>query len=104
MKQYPSCRQVANTFRFDEGAGVRYYATIHDGERLYSSAEQSTPTIVDKVGTGDTFMAGLIYGNLNGLPLQEMIDFAAAAAFSKLFIKGDATTATIGEIRKTTGS
>ena len=44
-------------------------------------------------------MAGLIYGNSEGYPKQEIIDFAAAAAFNKLFIKGDATTATVEEIK-----
>lgn len=101
MKQNSRCRQVANTFRFDEGEGVRYYATLHDGKQLYTSAEYSTPAIVDKVGTGDTFMAGLIYSDVQRLSRQATIDFAAAAAFNKLFIKGDATTTGVEDIKKT---
>lgn len=92
LRQFPNCRQAANTFRFDAGAGVNYYATLYTEEDLFISAEHKTDYITDKVGSGDTFMAGLIYGNVNGLPAQEIIEFAAAAAFSKLFIKGDATT------------
>jgi 2-dehydro-3-deoxygluconokinase len=99
FKKFPKCRQVANTFRFDVGSGVRYYATLHDGRRMYVSNEHNTPRIVDKVGSGDTFMAGLIYGNYNHSTMQEIINFAAAAAFNKLFIKGDATTASVEEIR-----
>jgi 2-dehydro-3-deoxygluconokinase len=100
MHAFPRCRQVANTFRFDAGAGVRYYATLYSEGQLFTSQEHHTDYIVDKVGSGDTFMAGLIYGNYNKLPAQELINFAAAAAFNKLFIKGDATTASVEEIRK----
>ncbi|RYZ20499.1 MAG: sugar kinase [Chitinophagaceae bacterium] len=99
-KRFPKCRQVANTFRFDAGAGVRYYATLDDGKQFYTAAEQYAAEIVDKVGSGDTFMAGLIWGNCNSLWPQELIDFAAAAAFNKLFITGDATTATVSDIKQ----
>lgn len=99
-QQFPQCRQVANTFRFDAGAGVRYYATLYQEGRLYQAQEQYAEAIVDKVGSGDTFMAGLIYGNRVALPGGEHINFAAAAAFNKLFIKGDATTASVEEIKQ----
>ena len=100
IKNFPRCRQVANTFRFDEGTGIKYYATLYDGSHLLVSNERNADHIVDKVGSGDTFMAGLIYGNYHRLPSQEIINFAAAAAFNKLFIKGDATTASVQDIRK----
>jgi len=100
IRQFPKCRQVANTFRFDSGQGVRYYATLYNGEELFVAPEQHTEQVLDKVGSGDTFMAGLIYGNYHQHSPQETIDFAAAAAFNKLFIKGDATTSTVEEIKK----
>jgi 2-dehydro-3-deoxygluconokinase len=99
MNRFPKCRQVANTFRFTEGDQVRYYATLFAEGELYVSPEQHSAQIVDKVGSGDTFMAGLIYGNHRQHGPQEIIDFAASAAFHKLFIKGDATTATVAQIR-----
>jgi 2-dehydro-3-deoxygluconokinase len=100
QKRFPKCKQVANTFRFDAGEGVHYYATLYNGQQIFVAPEQQTDYIVDKVGSGDTFMAGLIYGNHHNLAPQEIIDFAAAAAFNKLFIKGDATTSTVEEIKK----
>ena len=100
IKNFPKCKQVANTFRFDAGEGVNYYATLYDGVNLFTAIEQRTDYIVDKVGSGDTFMAGLIYGNYHQYSQQEIIDYAAAAAFNKLFIKGDATTSTVEEIKK----
>lgn len=100
MQQFPRCRQVANTFRFDAGKGIRYYATLWQQEQLYVAPEQHASEVVDKIGSGDTFMAGLIYSNYHQLSPQATIDFAAAAAFNKLFIKGDATTATVAEIKQ----
>ena len=49
-------------------------------------------------------MAGLIYGNQKKFSDQEIIDFASAAAFNKLFIKGDATTSSVEDIIKQTNS
>jgi 2-dehydro-3-deoxygluconokinase len=100
MKRFPKCKQVANTFRFDRAEGLHYYATLFTENRLFVSAQHQTKTVIDRVGSGDTFMAGLIYGNYHKNPPQEIINFAAAAAFNKLFIKGDASTASVEEIRK----
>jgi 2-dehydro-3-deoxygluconokinase len=100
MKNFPDCKQVANTFRFDKDEGLIYYATLFAEQRLYKSALHQTDYIIDKVGSGDTFMSGLIYGNLNKLNYQETIDYASAAAFNKLFIKGDSTTSSVEAIKK----
>lgn len=98
--RFPKCKQVANTFRFDREEGLQYYATLYSHDHLNVSQEHFTKTVVDKVGSGDCFMAGLIYGNYHQLKAQEIIDFAAAAAFNKLFVKGDATTTSVDEIKK----
>jgi 2-dehydro-3-deoxygluconokinase len=100
VKQFPKCRQVANTFRFEGDTGLTYFATLFKNNQFFVSSEYTTSQVVDKVGSGDCFMAGLIYGNRNQLPDQEIIDFAAAAAYTKLFIKGDATTVAADEIKK----
>jgi len=97
---FPRCKQVANTFRFDKDDGLFYYATLFRDKQLHVSFEQSTPSVVDKVGSGDCFMAGLIYGNHQQWASQQVIDFAAAAAFNKLFIKGDATTSSVEDINR----
>jgi len=98
--RFTNCKEVANTFRFDKEIGLTYYATLYKHNHLYVSNEHQTAAVVDKVGSGDCFMAGLIYGNYNRLLPQEIIDFAAAAAFNKLFVKGDATTTSVDEIKK----
>jgi 2-dehydro-3-deoxygluconokinase len=100
MHQFPKCKLVANTFRFDERNRLRYYASLNTKAGQFTSTEYSTSRVVDKVGSGDCFMAGLIYGNYNDFSPQDTIDFATAAAFNKLFIKGDATTSSVEEIKK----
>jgi 2-dehydro-3-deoxygluconokinase len=100
MKQYPRCKAVANTFRFDH-KGILYYTTLYTKGFLHVSQEYTTETVVDKVGSGDCYMAGLIYGFYKNHEPQDILEFATAAAFQKLFIKGDATTKTVEEINAT---
>jgi 2-dehydro-3-deoxygluconokinase len=100
IDQFPKCRAVANTFRFDATNDIKYYTTLYYNNQLYDSREYETGYVTDKVGSGDCFMAGLIYGFYNNLPPQQTLEFAAAAAFSKLFIKGDAITKTVEEIKR----
>ncbi|HRI24716.1 MAG TPA: sugar kinase [Ferruginibacter sp.] len=101
MTQFPKVKQVANTFRFDRnGGGIQYYTALFNGE-LFVSAEYSSDKVLDKVGSGDCFMGGLIYGMSNGHGPQQTLDFATAAAFNKLFIKGDTTNQTVNEIKAT---
>ncbi len=90
IAEYPVCEKVAFTFRFS-GAPTHnlYYAAYYTGGELYVSRQYETNEVVDRVGSGDSFMAGLIHANLNGLDQQDTISFAAAAAYSKLFRAGD---------------
>jgi len=100
MKKFPSCNYVANTFRFDDGDGINYYATLNDATNQFISKQLHINEVVDKVGTGDCFMAALIYGKRNNLSLQGTVDLAASAAVGKTQIIGDATTETIDDVYK----
>jgi 2-dehydro-3-deoxygluconokinase len=95
---FPNCGAVANTFRFDEGAGLRYFTTLYSGGTLQVSKTYVAEEIVDKVGSGDCFMAGLIYGFYNEFSPEDTLAFATSAAFTKLFISGDATILGTSEI------
>jgi len=99
MRQFTKCKTVANTFRFDEGNGIKYYAELSHYNKQYISPEFCTPSVADKVGSGDCFMAGLIYGIHNGHEPQDIINFAAAAATGKLQETGDATQQTIDQVK-----
>jgi 2-dehydro-3-deoxygluconokinase len=97
-RRFPKCKAAANTFRFDNGSGIRYYTTLYIDKKLFHSAEYNAEFVTDKVGSGDCFMAGLIYGFYRCLDPSKILDFATAAAFEKLFIAGDATKSTVEEI------
>jgi 2-dehydro-3-deoxygluconokinase len=98
--QNPNCKVVASTFRFTpDGAGVHYYATLDTITEQLVSVSFEANSVVDKVGSGDCFMAGLIYGIHNGHSYQETINYAASAAFGKLQELGDSTRQTIEQIK-----
>ncbi|SDG56991.1 sugar kinase [Chitinophaga filiformis] len=89
-EKYPRCKQVAFTFRFSNAFTHNlYYATWYEGGELKVSKQYETNEVVDRVGSGDSFMAGLIHAQVSGMDAQQTISFAAAAAWSKLFVKGD---------------
>ncbi|MFD0765174.1 PfkB family carbohydrate kinase [Mucilaginibacter lutimaris] len=100
MAQYSKCRAVANTFRFDHQQGIKYYTALYQDGVLHNSAVYVAEQVTDKVGSGDCFMAGLIYGYYKQMQPQNTLDFATAAAFEKLFIHGDATKSTVAQINK----
>lgn len=101
MEQFPKVKAVAKTFRFDHGqTGIQYYTSLFTEKKLTVSTEYFSDKILDKVGSGDCFMAGLIYGLHRKRPEQETLEFATAAAFQKLFIASDATDQKVEDIEK----
>jgi len=96
----PICQYVANTFRFDHNnKGIKYYTTLFDKDSLIKSTTYIADEILDKVGSGDCFMAGLIYGLYSNLSPKATLEFATLAAFDKLFIASDATTSSVDDIK-----
>ena len=100
-RRFPSCIWVANTFRFDRvSVSIEYYAALDHAAGRVQSPLFTSKHITEKVGSGDCFMAGLIYGILSGHTPQEIVNFAAAAAFGKLHEKGDSTGHSLDQVQK----
>ncbi|GAO44854.1 putative carbohydrate kinase PfkB family protein [Flavihumibacter petaseus NBRC 106054] len=97
---FPKVHTVANTFRFDQERGLCYFACLDQKVSRAISPVFRATTIVDRVGSGDCFMAGLIRGIKAGASPEAIVSFAAAAAFGKLQEKGDSTRQTIEQIKK----
>jgi 2-dehydro-3-deoxygluconokinase len=101
IKLYSSCTMVANTFRLNNEPGLKYYATLFADCQQFVSPEYFTDQQVNKTGSGDAFMAGLIYSKLKSQSSQQIVNFATAAAFKKMFYAADALSASINEILNT---
>ena len=99
-EMFPKCREVAYTFRLEEELGVRYYGALMNDAGQFVSREFYSDKVIDKVGSGDCFMAGLIHGFTNGNNYNDLINFASAAAFGKLHVKGDVTNQSVEDIKK----
>ena len=68
---------------------------------MFKSKDYQITHIVDRVGAGDSFMGGLIYGILNNSSDdQTSLDFAVAASCLKHTIKGDANLVSVDEVNK----
>lgn len=99
MKHYPSVKRVATTVRDSiSSSHNKIHAIVWDGRKLLKSQTYDLTHIVDRVGAGDAFMAGLIYGWLTKDDDQKTIEFAAAAGAWKHTIEGDVNIATAEEI------
>ncbi|MBV8255622.1 MAG: sugar kinase [Chitinophaga sp.] len=100
-ERYKRCKRVAFTFRFSNApTHAHYYAFYYNEGKVSVSKTYDTDQVVDRVGSGDCFMAGLIHGQLAGKDDQGIISFAAAAAYSKFFVKGDFNTTSVDDIYK----
>ncbi|MGC8654868.1 MAG: PfkB family carbohydrate kinase [Candidatus Kryptoniota bacterium] len=72
---------------------------LFDGTKMYVSRKYKI-NVVDRVGTGDSFAAGLIYGILTKQPPQDALDFAVAASCLKHTIHGDFNFVTLSEVEE----
>jgi len=89
---FPKCKTVANTFRFDSNQeDITYYTSLYTDNAQYNSEVFTCKGVVDRSGSGDCYMAGLIYGKYNNHSPQDIVDFATSAAFGKLQELGDST-------------
>lgn len=93
-------KKTAITLRTSVDASVNKWAAMlyDNGEAYYSRTY--TMHIVDRVGGGDSFGAGLIYSLINEMSPQEAIEFAAAASCLKHSVEGDFNLVTADEVKK----
>ncbi len=105
MKKFPRAKKVITTLRGSISASHNTWAgVLYDGSTMYESPQYQITDIVDRVGGGDSFMGGLIYGLLQYPDDdQNALNFAVAASCLKHTIKGDANLATVAEVEKLMG-
>lgn len=90
MKLYPQLKAVAITLRLSHSADRnRWQASLYDGKEFMLSRAYELTDIVDRVGGGDSFCGGLIYGLNHYDSHREALEFAVAASCLKHTINGD---------------
>ena len=98
---YYGCKFVATTLRKSYSASRNgWSAMLYDAEALesYFSTEYDIQ-IVDRVGGGDSFAAGLIYAMTQKMEIQDVIEFATAASCLKHTIEGDYNRTTVADVK-----
>jgi 2-dehydro-3-deoxygluconokinase len=99
LATYPNLKIVAITLRESKNASQNgWSACLHDGKGFVCSRCYEITHIVDRVGGGDSFAAGLIYGLLELPSPAEALEFAVAASCLKHSIPGDFSRLTVGEV------
>jgi 2-dehydro-3-deoxygluconokinase len=102
MARFPKARKVIITLRGSISASHNTWSgVLWDGKKLYEAPTYQITHIVDRVGGGDSFMGGLIYGLLTYKDDdQRALNFAVAASCLKHTIKGDFNLVTVEEVEK----
>lgn len=102
MQMFPRAKKVITTLRGSISASHNTWSgVLYDGKKLYKAPTYDITHIVDRVGGGDSFMGGLIYGLMTWPDNnQKALNFAVAASCLKHTIYGDANLATIQEVEQ----
>lgn len=101
LGEFPNLRAVATTLRNARTASVNdWEAVLHTGGRLYESRPYEGLEIHDRVGGGDSFASGLIYGLLADKDPQWAVDCGAAHGALAMTTPGDTTMATLAEVER----
>lgn len=105
MARFPRVKKVITTLRGSVSANHNSWSgVLYDGKNLYTAPTYQITHIVDRVGGGDSFMGGLIYGLLTYTGDDEKaLRFATAASCLKHTINGDFNQVTVEEVEKLMG-
>lgn len=99
MQRFSRCKIMAVTLRGAINANHNTWGGIlYDGKKLYESRRYEITDIVDRVGSGDSFMGGLIYGLNHYSSRQDALEFATAASCLKHTIQGDFNRVSVEDV------
>jgi 2-dehydro-3-deoxygluconokinase len=101
QEMYPEMQYMSSTFRTVLSASAnKLQGNFYTNGELFQSKEHDIDQIVDRVGGGDAFAAGVLFGVLEGLPAKRTIEFATAASALKHTVHGDCNAFTAEEVSK----
>jgi len=101
VKEFPNFQAVATTLRNVKSATINDWGAVcyHDG-RFYQATTRENLEVLDRVGGGDSFASGLIYGFLAGKGPQWAVECGAAHGALAMTTPGDTTMATLAEVER----
>lgn len=101
LATFPNLKYQAITLRESYSADHNgWSACLYNGSAFYLSRRYDITDIIDRVGGGDSFAAGLIYGLHTGMADEDALNFAVAASCLKHSILGDVNLATVPEVER----
>ena len=104
LAAYPNMKMIAITLRESRSADWNGWAAcLNDGKNFYVSKKYEIRDIVDRVGGGDSFAGGLIYGLSTYDDKQKALEFAVAASCLKHSILGDFNRVGVSDVEKLAG-
>jgi len=104
VKDFPNFKATATTLRGVKSATINDWAAMCwvDG-KFYSSEQRKELEIMDRVGGGDSFASGFIYGMMTFGDPQKAVDYGAAHGALAMTTPGDTTMASLSEVEKLVG-
>ncbi len=104
IKDYPNFKAVATTLRDVHSATVNDWGAVlwHDGG-FYEAVHRPKLEILDRVGGGDSFASGLIYGFLEGMDPADCVNYGAAHGALAMTTPGDTSMVTVSDVASLAG-
>jgi 2-dehydro-3-deoxygluconokinase len=101
VKEFPNFKVVATTLRHAKTATKNDWgAVMYAGGQFYDATLRPDLEIYDRVGGGDSFASGLIYGLMEGKSPEQAVNYGAAHGALAMTTPGDTTMATLSEVEK----
>ena len=101
VAQYPNFAVIATTLRTVKSASINSWGAIcYAGGEFYEATHRENIEIFDRVGGGDSFASGLIYGFMTFNDPQKAVEYGAAHGALAMTTPGDTTMATLDEVEK----
>jgi len=100
MKEKFGFKYIASSLRESHSASDNgWSALVYDGNEFYHTRQYEV-RIVDRVGSGDSFASGFIYGLITGMAMKDAAEFGVAASALKHTIPGDLNHATLSDVKE----
>lgn len=104
VKEFPNFKAVATTLRNARTATINDWgAILYTDGQFYEATLRENLQIYDRVGGGDSFASGLIYGLMEGKEPKAAVEYGAAHGALAMTTPGDTTTASLSEVEKVMG-